>query len=205
MVASNSHITRKSTGHVTLARFRFAPHFSKRYLARYLGVTLMELSATMKEALPYISICIAVVSLCIAFYALFRDRTRFDVFGSYIESFANMVDGIYIRIVNSGRRPITLHRITFICKGGKAHKFKISNSIGARASSPFDNQDLSHPCLNESQLFEFMLDSTNFDFSSFEIESVIKVLIESSTGSSIEVKGLAADIKKNAHHLIKST
>ncbi len=39
MVASKSHLTSKLTGHVTLARFRFAPHFSKQYLARYLGVS----------------------------------------------------------------------------------------------------------------------------------------------------------------------
>ncbi len=39
MVASKSHLTSKLTGHVTLARFRFAPHYSKHYLARYLGVS----------------------------------------------------------------------------------------------------------------------------------------------------------------------
>ncbi|NQY37201.1 MAG: hypothetical protein HRT37_19990 [Alteromonadaceae bacterium] len=155
----------------------------------------------MKEALPCISIFISVASLCIAFYVMYRDRTRFDVFGSYKESFANMADGIYIKTVNSGRRPITLYALTFTCKGGKVHKFKITNSIGARAVSPFDNQDMSHPCLSESQFFEFLLDRTNFDFESFQLKSVVKVQIESSTGSSMIIQGLANEIKKNAHHL----
>lgn len=161
----------------------------------------------MKEALPYISICISVVSLCIAFYVMFRDRTRFDVSGSYRESFANMVDGIYIKIVNSGRRPITLHSLIFTCIDGQSHKFRITNSIGQRAGSPFENRDLSlsHPCLSESQFFEFLLDSTNFDFGTCNLKSVASIEVESSTGASKQVKGLAEEVKKNAHHLKSST
>lgn len=53
---------------------------------------------TMKEAFPIISIYISVAIFCIAFYLMFRDRTRFDVSGSYKESFANIVDGIYVKI-----------------------------------------------------------------------------------------------------------
>lgn len=160
---------------------------------------------SMKEALPYISICISVASLCIAFYVMFRDRTRFDVSGSYRESFANMVDGIYIKIVNSGRRPITLNSLVFTCTDGQAHKFKITNSIGQRVGSPFDNRDCCHPCLSESQFFEFLLDNTNFDFETCNLESVATIEVESSTGASKKIKGLAEEVKKNAHHLKPST
>ncbi|MGI2070422.1 hypothetical protein [Shewanella baltica] len=160
---------------------------------------------SMKEALPYISICISVASICIAFYVMFRDRTRFDVSGSYRESFANMVDGIYIKIVNSGRRPITLYSLIFTCQDGKAHKFRITNSVGQRAGSPFENRDLGHPCLSESQFFELLLDSTNFDFGTCNLESVVSIKIESSTGASKQIKGLAEEVKKNAHHLKSST
>lgn len=158
----------------------------------------------MKEALPYISICISVASFCIAFYVMFRDRTRFYVSGSYRESFANMVDGLYIKIVNSGRRPITLYSLVFIYTDGQAHKFRITNSIGLRADSPFENRDLGHPCLSESQFFDFLLDSTNFDFGDCNLESVASIEVESSTGATKQVKGLAEEVKRNAHHLKSS-
>lgn len=160
---------------------------------------------SMKEALPYISICISVASLCIAFYVMFRDRARFDVSGSYRESFANMADGIYIKIVNSGRRPITLYSLVFTCADGKAHKFRITNSISQGAESPFENRDLGQPCLSESQFFEFLLDSTNFDFGACDLESVASIEVESSTGTWKQVKGLAKEVRKNAHYLKSST
>ena len=160
---------------------------------------------TMKEALPIISICISVASFGIAFYVMFRDRTRFDVSGSYKESFANMVDGIYVKIVNSGRRPITLYALTFLTSDGKEHRFRITKSIGDRAGSPFESRDLSNPCLSESQFFEFVLDSTNFDFGTIDLESLASVEIESSTGASKKIKGLADAVKKNASYLKPST
>lgn len=156
---------------------------------------------SINEALTFISICISVASLCIAFYVMFRDRTRFDVSGSYSESFANMADGIYIKIVNSGRRPITLYSLIFTCKNGQTHKFRITNSIGQRAGSPFEGGDLGLPCLSESQFFEFLLDRSNFDFGICNLETVASIKVESSTGASKQVKGLAEEIKRNAHHL----
>ena len=160
---------------------------------------------TMKDVLPIISICISVAGFCMAFYVMFRDRTRFDVSGSYKESFANMVDGIYVKIVNSGRRPITLYALTFVTSDGKDHKFRITKSIGERVGSPFENRDLSNPCLSESQYFEFVLDSKNFDFGTINLELLAFVKIESSTGTSKKIRGLASEVKKNAHHLKSST
>lgn len=153
------------------------------------------------DVLFIISICISVLSLCVAFYVMFRDRTRFDVSGSYKESFSNMVDGIYVKIVNSGRRPITLYALTFITSDGKDHRFRITKFIGKCACSPFESRDQSNPCLNESQFFEFVLDSTNFDFRAIDLESLVSVKVESSTGASKEIKGLASMVKKNMHHL----
>jgi hypothetical protein len=155
----------------------------------------------MKEVLPYISICISVVSLGIALYVMFRDRTRFDVSGSYKESFANMVDGIYIKVVNSGRRPITLYALVFVNDDGKPHKFRITKSIGERVESAFESRDLSNPCLAESQFFEFLLDTTNFDFCPINFASLASIKIESSTGASKEIPGLASEVKTNAHYL----
>ncbi len=152
----------------------------------------------MKEFLPIISIIISVLSLSIAFYVMFRDRIRFDVSGEYKESFANMVDVIYIKIVNSGRRPITLYALNFIAKNGENHKFRITNSINQKAASPFENRDLNHPCLSESQFFEILLDRTNFNFDTFELGEVNCIKIESSTGKSKEVKGLAKIVKEQA-------
>lgn len=160
---------------------------------------------SMKEALPYISICISVVSLCIAFYVMFRDRTRFDVSGLYKKSFANMVDGIYVKIVNSGRRPITLDFLIFTCTDGKAYKFRITNSISQRAGTPFDSRDFDYPYLSESQFFEFLLDSTNFDFGTCHLESLVSIKISLSTGTLKKIKGLAEEVKNNAHHLNSST
>lgn len=94
---------------------------------------------TMKEAFPIISIYISVASFCIAFYLMFRDRTRFDVSGSYKESFANIVDGIYVKIVNSGCRPIALYALRFVNSDGKDHKFRITKSIGERAGYPLES------------------------------------------------------------------
>jgi len=152
----------------------------------------------MKEYLPIISIIISAFSISIAFYVMFRDRTRFDVSGEYKESFANMVDGIYIKIVNSGRRPITLYALNFITANGKDHKFRITNSINQKSSSPFEHRDSSNPCLSESQFFEILLDRTNFNFETFELGEVSCIKIESSTGKAKEVKGLAKIVKKQA-------
>lgn len=159
---------------------------------------------TMKEAWPYLSFFISLASLCIALYVMFRDRTRFDVSGSYKESFANIVDGVYIKIVNSGRRPITLYSLAFTCIDGQVHRFRIDNSIGQKAGTPFESRDLCHPCLSESEFFEFLLDRTNFDFGSFDLGSIASIEVESSTGTSKKVKGLAEEVKKNAHHLKSS-
>src|SRR5690606_9302913 len=121
--------------------------------------------------------------------------------GSYKESFANMIDGIYVKVVNSGRRPITLYALSFVTSDGKDHKFRITKSIGQRIGSPFERGDLSNPCLSESQFFEFVLDSTNFNFAAINLESLVFVKIESSTGTSKEIEGMANEIKKHAHYL----
>lgn len=152
----------------------------------------------MKEYLSIISIFISMLSLSIAFYVMLRDRTRFDVSGEYKESFANMVDGIYIKVVNSGRRPITLYALNFITKNGEDHKFRITNSINKRSDSSFESKDSTNPCLSESQFFEILLDRTNFNFESFSLGEVVSIKIESSTGKSKEVKGLAKIVKKQA-------
>jgi hypothetical protein len=41
-VFNNQQLTRQSNGHVQLARFRFASHFSQQYLAAYCGVEAVE-------------------------------------------------------------------------------------------------------------------------------------------------------------------
>ncbi len=132
---------------------------------------------------------------------MFRDRTRLDVSGSYKESFANMADGLYVKIVNSGRRPITLYALVFYGEDGKHHKFKITNSINERKDSLFEGRDNRHPSLSESQFFEFLLDSQNFDFGPIELESIKSIKVETSTGNLKEIKGLSKEVNQNAAHL----
>lgn len=154
--------------------------------------------STLNNLLSILGFPISIISLVIAVYAVLRDSVRLEVEGRYVESFANISDGIYIKIVNSGRRPITLYSLNFIDVNGKVSQFKITNSIGVRVNSIFEARDNGVPILAESQYFEFELNNENFNFSEVNLSSLKEISVTSSTGKVAKVKGIADKIKMSA-------
>ncbi|MBF4246426.1 hypothetical protein EA004_15485 [Vibrio anguillarum] len=147
-----------------------------------------------------VSIVIATISMFISFYVMWRDRRKFIVHGEYLESWEHMADGVYFKIVNSGRRPVTLHKIEFISKSKGAQALLLTRSISEYKTTPFEEKDLSYPCLSESQFFEFALRSNKFDFSEYELSDLTSIKIHSSTNV-VKCKELAMAIKSNHKYL----
>lgn len=155
----------------------------------------------MNENISIAGALIALCSLAISFYVMFRDKRRIDIEASYLNSFEHMADGIYLKVVNSGRRPVTLHKLVFGFSDGDIQETRIHNSINERLSTPFEKRDDSHPCLSESQIFEIRLDSTNFHFDEMKLDKLIFLKLIDSTGKSKKLTSLANSIKTNAKYL----
>lgn len=158
----------------------------------------------LNHMVPIISLCIALASFGMSMYVVRRDSSQFAVEGIYQESFGNVVDGVYVKIVNIGRRPITLHKLRFKFSRS-ASEFLINNSIAKRIGSPLEKVDTNHPLLLESQFFEFLLDQTNFDFQSLPLEDLEKIEVVLSTGKKRTIKEIDLLVKNNARKLKQKT
>ncbi|MBD3608976.1 MAG: hypothetical protein HUJ30_00340 [Gammaproteobacteria bacterium] len=155
------------------------------------------LAEDMTEYLPYI---ISILSLCISFYVMMRDRQKFDAIGLYLDSWEHMHDGLYFRIVNMGRRPITPHELIFWFSDNTKEIIKITNDLAWSTFEDNSNKDIFYPCLSESQFFEFTLDEKNCDLGQYVFENLSLVTITDSLGKSVKLKKLAKEIREKQHH-----
>jgi len=126
-------------------------------------------------------------SLC---WVATRDTYRVAVEGRYLSSFEHLSDGIYIRVVNSGRRPVTLRYLVLSLKTGEKHELPIN---------PADPNH--HPLLAESQFYEVQYNDKNIDFGEVPWGQVTRVEIEESRGWRYEIADLAEVISENADYL----
>ncbi|MGD8122966.1 hypothetical protein [Vibrio sp. TRT 2004] len=151
--------------------------------------------------LPQLAIFISILSFSLSLFVAFRDATRFAVVARYLESYENMSDAVYLKIVNTGRRPITLDRIDFKFTGGPIQSIKLDTHT-MRRTDPFDRSIAQPITLSESQFFELTLDSRVHDFGDFEFSKLaeVKVLISRGRGSSL--RALTKSLKSKGHNLV---
>ncbi len=153
-----------------------------------------------KEMLTYLPIMISIVSLCISFYVMMRDRQKFEAIGLYLDSWEHMHDGLYFRIVNTGRRPITPHELTFIFSNNSKHTLKLTCDLGWSTFEDNTDKDIFYPCLSESQFFEFTLDERNHDLGQYDFENLKSITISDSLGRKVKFKSLVKEIREKQHY-----
>jgi len=149
----------------------------------------------------YIALIISGISLCLSFYAIFRDRKKFEVIGIYQDSPGNIFDQLYFRIVNTGRRPITPYELIFHFSDGSMKNIRIKTELHFPAVDGNLYVNSSYPCLSESQFFEFRLNKQNLDWEQYHFENLEIIEINDSIGEKIRLKPLAKEIREKAQFL----
>ncbi|EMN7239581.1 hypothetical protein ABRZ67_22445 [Vibrio vulnificus] len=150
--------------------------------------------------LPQLAIFISILSLSLSLFVAFRDATRFSVVTRYLESFENMSDAVYLKIVNTGRRPITLDRIDFKFSDSPTQSIKL-NTHTMRRADPFDNSIAQPITLSESQFFEFTLDSRTHDFSNYDFSKLVEVKTLISRGKGVSLRTLTKSLRSKGNNL----
>ncbi len=150
--------------------------------------------------LPQLAIFISILSLSLSLFVAFRDATRFSVVTRYLESFENMSDAVYLKIVNTGRRPITLDRIDFKFSDSPTQSIKL-NIHTMRRADPFDNSIAQPITLSESQFFEFTLDSRTHDFSNYDFSKLVEVKTLISRGKGVSLRTLTKSLRSKGNNL----
>lgn len=138
-------------------------------------------------AVSGIAITIALLSLGISAYVAIRDRGTITATARYLESYQHMSDGVYVHIVNSGRRPVTIRRLLLSTEDGK----QIDHRIGEN-DKPVG--------LLESENCEFQLNAKNSEILEWSASVIKKAVVEDSRGTKYQVTGLAEAINQNAEH-----
>ena len=159
-------------------------------MAKRRKATLASTDATMNIAnyLSGAAISISLLSLGLTAYLAFRDRSHISAAATYLSSFENMADAVYIHIVNDGRRPVTIRRLVVESTTGSRFEFKFQRN--GRAIR-----------LVESEDFEMALDSKKSEITSWVEASVEKAYIEDSKGVLYIVEGFAEILNANAENI----
>lgn len=139
-------------------------------------------------ALSGAAIVISLVSLGISAYVAYRDKGTITATSRYLESYQHMSDGIYIHVVNSGRRPVTLRRLLLRATDGSL----IERGLGK------DERSLR---LLESEDHEFQLNPQNSDITEWSQMKFSEAVVEDSRGKKYQITGLVEAINENAEHL----
>jgi len=139
-------------------------------------------------AVSGIAITIALVSLGVSAFVAFRDRGTITAAARYLESYEHISDGVYVHIVNSGRRPVTIRRLLLTTEDGK----EIERRIGENGNPVR---------LLESEDCEFQLNAQNSEIQEWSSSVIKKAVVEDSHGKQYEVSGLVEAINQNAEHL----
>lgn len=139
-------------------------------------------------ALAGAAIVISLCSLGITAYVAYRDRGTITATSRYLESYQHMSDGIYIHVVNSGRRPVTIRRLLLRPADGNV----IERRLGEN-ERPLR--------LLESEDHEFQLNAQNSDITEWSQLRIAEAVVEDSRGKEYKVAGLVEAINENAEHL----
>jgi hypothetical protein len=140
--------------------------------------------------LSSIAIAIAVVSLGLSIYVAVRDRGTVSASARYLPSFQNLSDGIFIHVVNSGRRPVTVRRLLLEAEG-KSYEHKLE----------IEKQRVR---LMESEDYEFQVNPENSELLKWAESKVVKAVVEDSRGRKYKVEDLAKIINENSTNIQKA-
>jgi hypothetical protein len=113
------------------------------------------------------SAVIALLSFAMSSWTALRDRYRLDVYGRYLDSYEHLTGGIYLRIANRGRRPVTLRCVALILRCGEQREL------------PIDPENPRHfPRLIESEIYEVQFTAKNTSVAEILWEQVMRVAVE---------------------------
>lgn len=136
------------------------------------------------------AIGITVISLGLSVYLAIRDRGTVSASARYLPSFQNLSDGIYIHVVNSGRRPVTIRRLLLEAEGER-HEYKLEN----------EKQPVR---LMESEDCEFQINPDNSELLKWAKSKITKATVEDSRGNKYRVEDLAEIINANSANIQKA-
>lgn len=134
------------------------------------------------------AIAISLLSLGLTAFLAFRDRSRISAAASYLESFENIADAIYLHVVNDGRRPITIRRL--VVESDRGNRFEHKFQRDGRAIRLVESEDI-----------EIALDSENSEIAKWLDSKIAKAQIEDSRGTLYNIEGLVEVLNANAEHL----
>ncbi len=131
---------------------------------------------------------ISLISLALSTYVAFRDRGNVTASARYLESIQHISDAVFIHVVNSGRRPVTVRRLVFETHNGHRLEHKLVKE--------------SHPVrLMESEDYEFQINAENSVITNWAGSKIVKAALEDSRGKKYEVEDLAELINRKGKYL----
>lgn len=137
-----------------------------------------------------IAIAISVVSLGLAIYVTVRDRGAVSASARYLPSFQSLSDGIYIHVVNSGRRPVTVRRLLLEAEG-RSYEHRLEK----------EKQPVR---LMESEDYEFQVNPQNSEMLKWAESKILEAAVEDSRGKKYTVDFLAKIINENSANIQKA-
>lgn len=135
-----------------------------------------------------IAIVISILSFTVSAYVAYRDRGTITAMSRYLESYEHMSDGIFIHVVNSGRRPVTIRHVLLRAASGDVFEKRIGEN----------NRPLR---LLENEDHEFQLNAENSDITAWSRTRISKAVVEDSRGREYKIEGLVKSINENAERL----
>jgi hypothetical protein len=134
------------------------------------------------------AIIIAILGLGVSIYVAYRDRSTVTASARYLKSYQDMSDGIYIHVVNSGRRPVTMRRLLLRTSTGSVIEHRLDK----------DGKPLR---LLENEDHKLQLNTQNSKIKEWSQSMISDAIVEDSRGKEYRVIDLAETINRNAKHL----
>ena len=134
------------------------------------------------------AILISLLSLALSGYLAFRDRSHLSVEATYLSSWENIADAVFLRIVNDGRRPITVRR-------------QILESLNGETDQHELKRDERVVGLLESEDFEIALDLTNSNIVEWARSQISKAYVEDSKGCQYNADGFVKSLGEYAENM----
>jgi len=134
------------------------------------------------------ALLISLLSLTLSAYGVLRDRHRLVASAEYLESYANMCDGVLIRVTNIGRRPISPRQLRIEMSGERKWEHTL--------------RDGNKPVvLAESAYWEIVLDPKLHDLDSIPLESITRCIVIDSHDQQYDVREGVSLLRKWARFI----
>ena len=129
------------------------------------------------------AILISLLSFVLSGYLAFRDRSHLSVDATYLPSWENMSDAIFLHMVNDGRRPITARRLIIEFMNGETEQHELKRAERVVR-------------LLESEDFEIALDTNNSDIVKWTKLQVSRAYVEDSKGRQFNAEGFVKSLNE---------